>query len=258
MVENNIAETLGVSAWADSLREAATTLSIGAAEFVPKLMIAFIIVIFGWIVGAILGRFVAQIIRSMRVDNVLKTAGAEDTLAKAGFGLNSGRFVGALVKWFIIVIFLVAAFDVLGLSEVNEFLRSVLVFLPRVIVAVLILLAGVVIAESMQKIIVGGAKAAGIRTAPFLGAVAKWIIIVFAILIAMDQIEILKGFSQILFTGVVAMMTIAGGLAFGLGGRDAAKRYIEHVEREYTGRTKHKDKHLKQREKREHKEHPNN
>jgi flagellar biosynthesis protein FliQ len=256
-MQDNIADTLGVSAWADSLREAATTLSTGAAEFVPKLIIAFIIIVFGWIVGAILGRFVAQIIRSMRVDNVLKSAGAEDTLARAGFGLNSGRFVGGLVKWFIIVVFLVAAFDVLGLSEVNDFLRSVLDFLPRVIVAVLILLAGTVIAEWMQKIIVGGARAAEFASAPFLGVIAKWIILVFAILIAMDQIAILQGFSQILFTGVVAMLTIAGGLAFGLGGRDAAKRYIEKIERDYTGHTKHKDKHQKRREEKEEAHHNN-
>lgn len=246
MQENNLVETLGVSAWADSLREAATTLSTGAAEFVPKLIIAFIIIIFGWIIGAILGRFVGQIIRSMRVDSILKSAGAEETLAKAGFGLNSGKFVGNLVKWFIIVVFLVAAFDVLGLSEVNDFLRSVLDFLPRVIVAVLILLAGAVIAESMQKIIVGGARAADLDSAPFLGATAKWIIIIFAILIAMDQIAILEGFSQILFMGVVGMMTIAGGLAFGLGGKDAAKRYVERIERDYTGNTKHTKKHLKE------------
>src|SRR3989344_6930963 len=113
----------------------------GITNFLPELLGAVVIVIVGWIVGALVGRLVAHIIKAIKLDSLLENAGFGNVVKRAGFNLNSGRFVGGLVEWFIIVAFLVAAFDVLGLTQVNVFLQSVvLLYLPQVIVAVLILL----------------------------------------------------------------------------------------------------------------------
>ena len=129
----------------------------------------------------------------------LERAGFGNVMKRAGFELNAGGFLGGLVKWFVIVAFLVASFDVLGLSQVNVFLQNVvLLYLPQVIVAVLILLVAVVIADAMQKVVVGSARAAQIRSANFLGAVTKWSIWIFALLTALVQLGIAVGFIQTL------------------------------------------------------------
>lgn len=216
--------------WSNVLRDSFTDLWGGIAEFIPNVVVALVIFIIGWAIGSLLGSVVAQIIRSLRVDNVLRTAKVDDVLKRAGFNLDSGRFVGALVEWFIIIVFLVAALDVLGLTQVNNFLQQVvLLYLPQVIVAVLILLVAVVIASAMQRVVVGAAMAAGVRSANFLGSVTKWAIWIFAVLMALFQLGIAAPFVQTLFTGLIVALSLAFGLSFGLGGQQAASSFLDKV-----------------------------
>lgn len=219
--------------WSDVLAQSFQDLWLGVVGFVPNLIIAVIIFIAGWVVGSLLGRVVSQIVKSLKVDNALRSAGTESLLNRAGFRLNSGMFLGALVKWFIIVAFLVASFDVLGLDQVNDFLQQVvLLYLPRVIVAVLILLVAALIAEAMESLVKGSAKAAEVKSANFLGNVTKWAIWVFAILMALYQLGVAAAFVQTLFTGFVVALALASGLAFGLGGKDSATKVLKKLEGE--------------------------
>jgi hypothetical protein len=219
-----------VNTWGDVLSASLKGVWLGIASFIPTFLAALIIVIIGWVIGAILCKFVAQIIRLARVDSALRAAGVEGIVEKAGFKLNSGMFVGKLVEWFFIVAFLVAAFDVLGLSQVTAFLRDVVLgYLPQVIVAALIILVAAVVAEATQKVVVGMAKAANAKSANFAGKMVKWAIWIFAILAAIMQLGIAVSFINTLFTGVIIAVSLAVGLAFGLGGQDAAARYIEKI-----------------------------
>ena len=219
-----------VTTWGDMFRQSLQDIWLGTASFLPKLIIALVILIIGWVFGGIVDKVIAQIIRSMKIDNVLRSAKVDQLLGRAGFNLDSGRFIGGLIKWFIIVVFLVASFDVLGLTQVNVFLQQVvLVYLPKVIVAVLILLVAAVIAEVLERIVVGAAKAAEIKSAKLAGKITHWSIWIFAILTALVQLDIAAAFVQTLFTGVIVAISLALGLSFGLGGQEAAARMIEKV-----------------------------
>lgn len=214
--------------WSDVLSQSFQSLWIGVVSFLPNLIVAIIIFIIGWIISALLGRIVAQIIHSLGIDKVLRRTGVEKSLNKAGFQLNSGKFIGALVKWFVIIVFLVAAFDVLGLSQVNQFLQQVvLLYLPRVIAAVLILLVAAVIAEAVENIVKGSAKMADVKVSQLLGVVARWAIWIFAALMALYQMGVATTFIQTIFTGLIVALSLAAGLAFGLGGKTAAGEAIE-------------------------------
>lgn len=217
------------SQWADVLTQSFQNLFYGLVAFLPGFLAALVIFIIGWLIGAGLGRVVAQVINSLRVDHALKAAGVDRVVERAGFTLNSGAFLGTLVKWFFIIVFLVAALDVLGLTQVTIFLRAVVLgYLPQVIVAVLILLVAAVVAESAQRVVAGGAAAANLKSANFLGAMARWAIWIFAVLAALDQLGVTP-FVQTLFTGVVVALALAFGLSFGLGGQAAAARYIDKL-----------------------------
>ncbi|OHA43843.1 MAG: hypothetical protein A3G59_01585 [Candidatus Taylorbacteria bacterium RIFCSPLOWO2_12_FULL_47_20] len=219
--------------WSDVLRQSFQDIWTGVANFLPQLIVALLIVIIGWAVGAIIENLVERAARAVKLDNVLKGARVENVVNKAGFQLNSGAFIGGLVKWFVIVIFLIAAFQVLGLTQVNEFLQDVVLkYLPKVIVAALILIVAAVIADVVQKLVTGTARAAGIISANFVGSVAKWAIWIFAIMAALTQLGIIEPLIQTLFTGIVVALSLAFGLAFGLGGHDAAARYIEKMREE--------------------------
>ena len=222
-----------IDTWADVLTRSFQELWAGVIAFIPNVIVALIIFVLGWLIGAALGRVVAQIIRSVKVDSALKSTGFNEAVERDGFKLGSGAFLGALVKWFFIIVFLVAALDVLGLDQVNLFLQTVVLgYLPQVIVAVLILLVAAVVAEFVAKTVVGAAKAAHVRSAAFAGSVAKWAIWIFAILAALDQLQVASAFVQTLFTGVIVAISLAFGLAFGLGGQEAAARTIEKMKSE--------------------------
>ena len=221
------------STWADVLNQSFQSLFYGLVAFIPNLIVAIVIFIVGWLVGLGLGRVVAQVVNSLRVDQALKAAGVERVLNRAGFELSSGKFLGWLVEWFFIVVFLVAALGVLHLDAVNYFIRDVVLgYLPQVIVAVLILLVAAVVAEAAERLVIGSAKAASLSAAGFLGKVARYAIWIFAILAALNQLEVATAFVQTLFTGVVIAVSLAVGLAFGLGGQGAAAKYLEHLQSE--------------------------
>ncbi len=219
--------------WADSLSNSFQNLFYGVVAFIPNLVVAVIIFIVGWLIGVGVGRVVSQIIASMRVDQALRSTGLERLVNRAGFQLNSGAFLGFLVEWFFIIVFLVASLQVLGLTQVNDFLTTVVLgYLPQVIAASLILLVAAVVAESAERVVVGSAKAASLRSAGFIGKVTRYAIWIFAILAALAQLNVATAFVQTLFTGVVIAIALAIGLAFGLGGQQSASRYLDHLQSE--------------------------
>lgn len=222
-----------VNTWGSALQASFQNLWMGIISYLPNIVVAVIIFVLGWIVGTIVGRGIAQLFKSIRVDEALKKAGADEMVNRGGINLNSGAFVGGLVKWFIIIVFLVAAFDVLNLTEVNLFLRGVVLeYLPKVIVAVLVLLVAGVLGDAVRKAVVASARAADIRAAGMLGAIARWAIWIFAFLIALSQLGIAAPFFQTLFTGFVIALSLALGLSFGLGGQEAAADFIRKMRSE--------------------------
>jgi small-conductance mechanosensitive channel len=222
-----------ISDWGTQLGGAFTGIGAQAVSFLAQLVLAVVIFIAGWVVGSVLEEVVSKIVKAIKIDSVLESAGARGLLEKAGFRLNTGAFIGGLVKWFIIIVFLVAALDVLKLQAVNQFLMNVVLgYIPQVIVATLILIVAAFLADLSQKVLSGGARAMDSKQAGLVGGVARWSIWIVAILAALNQLGIAGAMMQTLFTGLVAMLALAGGLAFGLGGKDAAANYIEKLRKD--------------------------
>ena len=186
--------------------------------FLPNIIAAVVVFLIGWIIGVILYRVVVEVVRVLKIDDALKVAGMNDAAKQAGFNLNVGVFLGTLVEWFVILVFLVASLDILGLTRVTIFLQTVvLLYLPQVIVASLILILGAIVAEVVRGLVSGSARAAGARSGNLAGTVAKWAIWITAIMAALTQLGIATDLLQTLFTGVVIALSLAFGLAFGLG-----------------------------------------
>jgi ABC-type multidrug transport system fused ATPase/permease subunit len=219
------------------LRETFGSVWAGVAGIVPLIILAAVVFLLMWVVGAGIGRLIARAITTLRLDAALRSAGFDRLLSKASIRLDSGRFIGELVKWFIVVVGFMAALQIVGLTEVNDVLKAtVLLYIPKVIKAVLILLIAVVLGDVVGKTIAASAKAAHLSSANFFGTVARWVFWIFGAMAALYHLEIMASFLQTLFTGVVIALSLALGLAFGLGGRDAAASYIDKVRREISSR----------------------
>ncbi len=216
--------------WGDAFTYSLQGIWASFINFVPAFLFAVIIFIIGWVIGTIIGKAIDQVIGALKIDKMLEGAGIDGVMQKAGMRLNIGGFIGAVVKWFIIVVFLVASLDILQLTAVTDFLKNdVLGYLPHVIVAALVLVVATVIADFMGKVVASSAKAANVRSANFLGTLVRYAIWIFAFIVALSELGIAAGYMQILFTGLVAMLAIAGGLAFGLGGKEWANGAISHL-----------------------------
>lgn len=227
---------MAINTWSDILSLSFRNLWLGVVDFVPNLVVAIVIVLLGWGIGVLFGRVISQIIKAIKIDEALRRAGVENFLNKGGMNLNAGAFLGGLVRWFIILVFLVGAFDVLRLSQVTLFLKDILNYLPQVIVAILILIAAGMVSDVMKRIVLSSATSADISSAGFLATATKWAIWIFAILVALSQLGIAAGFIQTIFTGLVVALSLGLGLAFGLGGQEAASKVLEKVGKEMSSR----------------------
>jgi hypothetical protein len=222
---------------ANVLQNSFTDVWYAVASFVPNILVALVIFLIGWVAGMILQKIIEQIVQVLRVDEALKVTGVDDVIKHTGYHLHVGTLLGTLVKWFVVIVFLVAALDVLGLYQVNSFLQGVvLLYLPNVIVAVLFLVLAAIVADIVKKVVIGSAKAAGVTAANLAGAVAKWSIWIFAVIAALTQLGVASALIQTLFTGLVIAIALAFGLAFGLGGKEAAARTIERIQTEVSHR----------------------
>lgn len=196
----------------------------------PKLILAIIILAVGFFIASLLKQLVRKIFKALHVDEALTTAGVHTVSERAGYKLNSGVFVGTLVKWFVVLVFFLAALEVLQLQQVSNFLSDVVLgYLPKVIVATLILFGGIVIASTVQTVVTAAARTAHFKAPEFLGRFARYAVLTFVALAIFTQLGIAAELAQILFTGMVFALALAFGLAFGLGGRDAASRAISSM-----------------------------
>lgn len=216
--------------WSDVFNQSLMMMWGSFMQFVPKLIIAILLFIIGWIVASLVAKAFEQVIGVLKVDKLFASLGTHNLLGQAGLNLNTGRFVGQVVRWFIIIAFLLPSLSLLGLDFVALFLKDdVLGFLPKVFVAAFILIIATIVSDALSKFIVAGSKTMNIHSAHMLGTIAKYAVWVFALIIALGQLGIAETYMNTLFAGIIGMLALGGALAFGLGGKDAAARFIAKV-----------------------------
>lgn len=222
--------------WTDAITGALQEVWVEFATFLPKVLVAVIVFIIGWIIAVSIAKIVHELIKATRVDHLLGRLGAQAPLQRAGLRLDVGMFIGGIVKWFIALVFLLAASNILGLNEVSLFLRDVLNYIPNVFIAAVILLVSVMVANLLQRLVVSSVAATGLTSANFLGSVTKWSVMIFAVFAALVQLQIAPSLINTMFIGIIAMLAIAGGLAFGLGGKEHASAFITRLREEIAER----------------------
>ena len=216
--------------WGDVFNASLQNLWWGFIQFAPKLILAIILFIIGWILGSLIAKAFEQVFSALKIDSFFRSIRVDNFFRKAGMNLNSGYFVGQLVKWFVIIIFLLPSLKLIGLDDVALFLKDdVLGFLPRVVIAAFVLIIATIVADFLSKTIKAGTQAMNLKSANMLGTLVKYVVWVFAFIIALGQLGIAEGYMNTLFAGIIGMFAVAGALAFGLGGKEAAGRLIEKI-----------------------------
>jgi len=194
--------------------------------YIPKVISAAIILLIGYVIARIVRTILTKGLRAVHFDQVMERAGVSRALQMAGTKLDAAGVLAAVVFWWIFLMFVENALNALGLPTITAYINTVLGYLPNVFAAILILIVGSLIANVVAGIVRGAAGEAGLSTAGVLAGVARWAILLFAALAALTELNVAQNMIFILFAGLVAMLAIAGGLAFGLGGADGARGLI--------------------------------
>ena len=197
----------------------------GFASFLPKLFGGLLILIIGLILADILKRVLLSIFSFFRLERFFQDAKLMD---KGEVKLWEEVLV-EILRWTVVLIFLIPTLEVWGLSRATTVLNQFVIYLPNVVVAVIIGFVGLVAANLVADLVKRTVKTMGSTTANTLGVFAKTTIVFFTALVVLNQLGVAQDLIRILFTGIVGMLAIAGGLAFGLGGRDMAKDVLEDV-----------------------------
>jgi len=213
----------------DVVVESVRTFLMQLGEFLPKLVGVIVILLLGWLAAKLLELIVVRGLKLVNFNVVTEKAGLDGFLRHGGVRRSTIDILGILVYWLVILATLLAAFNTLGLTVVSDMFSKITLFIPHVVVAVLVLAIGLYFARFIADTVTAYGKNVGIQDAVLIGRVAYYAILVFVVLIALDQVqvggEIVRFTYYVLLTGVVLALAIA----FGLGGQKWAGGQIEKL-----------------------------
>lgn len=199
----------------------------GFLNFIPVLLAAIVVFIIGWFIAELIGRIVARFLKVLKLNQLFERANWREALEAAEIKINISDFIGEIIKWILVIVFLSVAVEILGLVQFAALLGRLINWLPNVVIAVAIFVVAVIVADILDRILRASVKKIGVKYAGFLGALIRWAIYIFTGLAILLQLGVTPTIIEAIIVGFVGMIALAFGLAFGLGGKDAAARLIE-------------------------------
>src|SRR6266699_4438189 len=219
-----------VQNWGQAILNALSNAVNLVLTFIPRLVGFLVILLVGWLIATLVSKALTLLLRKVGFDRISERIGLTRFEQRMGVKMDTAGILGRIVYWFILLIFLVAAADALGVPAVSNILNTLVAYIPNVFVAILVLFLGTLAATVVADLVRGAVASANIGNPNILAGIARWAIIGFAALIALEQLQITPTLLNELFGAIVAALAIAFGLAFGLGGQDAARRWLARGE----------------------------
>ncbi len=193
-------------------------------NFVPAFIGGLIILIVGLVIAAVVYRVVFGLLKMIQLEKFLARYGVTKLEGK---DIEWSEIVAELSRWTIIIVFLVPTLQAWRLDAVNTVLNRVILYIPNVIVAVILAMVGLAFSRLGYRIARSASQSLGKHVSNTAGLVAEWSIVVFVVFLVLHQLGVAQELLRILFAGLVAMLALAGGLAFGLGGQGTARTLLD-------------------------------
>lgn len=199
----------------------------------PSIFWASFIFLIGVIISKSMERISVAFLKRIRLNKVLERMGLKETFSRIDIKLDGAKFFGEMVKWFFIILFLMISSEILGLIDLSHFLQNIIVYFPNIFVASLIFVVSVFLADFSQKVVIATLEKERITYSRFLGRSIRWIIWFFALLAILYQLKITPSLILVMFIGMVITISLALGIAFGLGGKDLAAKILKELEEKF-------------------------
>lgn len=218
-----------ISALTDSFIAKIEEYFSGIWQMWDEVSLALFLLLFGWFFGKFLEKIVVKLSNRAWIARIAEKIGFTEALAKMEVKNSVGEVLGSFLLGFVFTQFVQFAAEILKITAISEFLDDFLHYIPKLLIAFVIVLLGVKIANTTASIIANGFKLIGSASGKILGGIFKGIIITFSVLSALVLLEIQPFLVNVLFIGFVTMIVIAGGIAFGLGGKETVENFLKDI-----------------------------
>lgn len=215
-----------ISNWQEAVLLAGTNVLSGFFGFLPSFFGALIIFLFGLILAKWSKTLIIKVLGVIKLDKLLRKGGLEPYFRKADVRVKAEEFIGEVIRWLVIVVFFMAAINVLGLTTVSGVLSTLLGYLPNIISAVLVLTIGILLAGLVENLVKGTVNQVDKKTSRLLSKIASYLVVIVAALAAINELGIAQSLINTLFVGVVATLTLGIGLALGLGAKNLVSQML--------------------------------
>lgn len=212
--------------WQGVLLEPAKVVLSQIGQFLISVLLVVIILIIGWLISKLIRTLVTRVLKALKLDDLSERIDLDNLLAKGGIQYSLSELIGMICYWLAILITFVVAINAIGLTVAADLLNKVVLYIPNVIAAIFILILGMFIASLLKNIVNTGAINAGISQANPLSRIVEIIVIIFAIAIALQQLNIRATVIELAISIVLASIGLAVAIAFGLGCKDIAARHM--------------------------------
>lgn len=213
--------------WQKMIMDPMQTVMDKAFLFVPKLVGVLVIFLVGWGIAVVLKKTAIKVLVALKIDELAAKAGLREIFEKGKITGNLSELVAKLVYWLVMFIVFVSAVNAFGLTVTAELLDKVVLYMPKVVVAIFIGVLGLFFSTIMSSIVSTAAANAGIKISSALGQLTKIVIVFFAVLLALEQLQISTRIIELAVLILMGSMGLAISIAFGLGAKDLAGKTLE-------------------------------
>lgn len=202
---------------------------VQVVNFVPKLLAVIVILFFGWIIAKLVRTAVKRILELVKFDNFAEKSGLEAFMNSGDVNVTLSGIISQVVYWLVIIMFIITGANMLGLTEVAQLLHNLAAYLPRIILAILVMIFGTLLARFINRLVFAWLHSIKFERALLVSTSVEYGIQILALFIALEQLGIGVQLINSLFVIVFGAIFLALALAFGLGGRDRAAKVIEEL-----------------------------
>lgn len=213
--------------WQEAVLVSWTQVWSSFLSFLPSFIGAVVVFVVGILVATWVKRIIEEILKAVRLEDLSASSGFSGYLKKADIKMTASELLGAVVKWLLLLIFFIAAAEILGLTIVSTTLTGLLGYIPNVFAAALILGAGAFIANLADGLARGALATVDHEAAKPVGKLARWVVLLVAFFAAVDQLKIAPALVDTFFQGLTWTLVLVIGLSVGLGGKDVVARILD-------------------------------
>lgn len=195
--------------------------------FAPAIVGALLILLIGGMIAKVLEQLIVKALKLITLDKLADQIQLSTLLSRGGIRRKPSELVGAIIYWIVMLAFVMTALNALNLTVAAELFQQLIGFLPNVVAAVFILIVGVFAAAFLSATVRTAASNTGVVQASLLGQAVQTVIVIFSVVAALQQLRI--QFVGEVFLIILAGITLAAALAFGLGCKDLAGRWLSDL-----------------------------